>query len=70
MFNRKKRRPNNAIVEAAHPKAADLLCSIGKNFSDTVEPAAHSIVDHWVSLAVLFVTACGLLWASAQGWIS
>ncbi len=69
MFNRKKRRPNNAIVEAAHPVIAGLLTSAASAFADAVEPPVHSALDHWVSISILFAVSCALFYASAQGWV-
>jgi hypothetical protein len=67
VFKRNTRRLQNQDVQAAHPAIASFLASAGSQIADRVEPVVHSTLDHWVSLSIMFVVACVLFWASANG---
>ena len=54
-------RPNNAILEPAHPAIADTLCAVGREFADTAEPIYDAIVDPRVELAACFLFMLGCL---------
>ena len=60
-------------IAATHPHLADALVSLGCRVANLVEPTYLALIDRafWTFVfGMLGVAAVGLVWASAQGWLS